>query len=189
MQRSVLISRRYLTPSAKGTIEPGERLLEWCWYDMCDADSPEFDAFMTDKKGFRHNVTVPADLLEPETWKRQMARRKDIVPLLWQRLFAVSTEHSQPLLTAIRSFENTSASFFNKKVLLAGEAFCQIRPHLGASCSIPALQALNLSQVLKGLKTWKDYEKEVAEYASTLAVGSFAVGVQGMTGKWPGEDE
>lgn len=187
-KRKLLTRTRYLTPSATGSIESGERLIEWCWYDTCDADSSDFNDFMTDRNGFRHNVTVPAELLAPETWERQLARRKDIVPPLWHRLFATSTEHSQPLLTAIRSFENTTSSFFDKKLLLVGEAFCQIRPHLGASCSIPALQALGLSQVLKGEKTWEDVEKEVVEYASTLAIGSIAVGVQGMTGKWPGED-
>ena len=89
------------------------------------------------------------------------------------------------MLTAIRSFENPSASFFGGKLVLAGEAFMQIRPHLGASCSIPALQALTLAQVLEGEKTWDEAQEEVVQYAMKQAMGSKMTGVFGMTGAWP----
>jgi 2-polyprenyl-6-methoxyphenol hydroxylase-like FAD-dependent oxidoreductase len=139
---------------------------------------------MTDAKGALHNYTVTADLLRPEAWRLQLARRKDTVSSLWHRLFAISTVSRLPLLTAIRSFDNTSASFFDRKLLLVGEAFSLIRPHMGASCSIPALQALTLVDVLKGEKTWNEVEKEVVSYSTKQATVSEATGVFGMTGKW-----
>jgi 2-polyprenyl-6-methoxyphenol hydroxylase-like FAD-dependent oxidoreductase len=139
---------------------------------------------MTDAKGTLHNHTVTADLLRPEAWSLQLARRKDMVSPSWHRLFAVSTASRLPLLTAIRSFDNTSAFFFDQKLLLVGEAFSLIRPHMGASCSIPALQALTLVEVLKGEKTWNEVEKEVVAYSTKQATVSEATGVFGMTGKW-----
>jgi len=140
---------------------------------------------MTDKDGTRHNHTVPAELLHPESWKTQLTRRKDATSRLWQHLFAISTANSLPLLTAIRSFDNPSSSFFDGKLLLAGEALAQIRPHLGASCNIPALQALTLAQVLKGEKTRGEAEQEILEYASKQAIASKVTGISGMTGESP----
>ncbi|KAH8726585.1 hypothetical protein GQ44DRAFT_678982 [Phaeosphaeriaceae sp. PMI808] len=175
----------YLTPGQNGSIKPGERVLEWCWYDTCDASSELFGEFMTDREGVRHNSTVHSHQLRPEAWEKQLARTRDIISPLWHNLFAISTVEKLPLLTAIRSFNNTSASFFGSKLLLAGEAFTQIRPHLGASCSIAALQALTLAQVLSGEKKWEDAEQEVIEYATKQAIGSAATGIHGMTGEWP----
>jgi hypothetical protein len=157
---------------------PGERLLEWCWYDKCDTMSSTFTEFFTDKDGIQHKHTVPADLIDPEVWKAQLSRREDIIPPLWQRLFAIS---SMPLLTAITSFDNTKSAFFNGKLFLVGEAFMQIRPHLGASCSIPALQALRIGEVLAGELTGAEAHREVVEYATEKAIGSKAVGDRGFS--------
>jgi hypothetical protein len=76
-------------------------------------------------------------------------------------------------------------AFYNGKVLLVGEAYTQIRPHLGASCDIAALQALLLAEVLSGKKSMKEWEGEVAEYASKMSIASRATGTFGMTGNWP----
>jgi hypothetical protein len=140
---------------------------------------------MTDINGKRHNLTVPADYLNPESWKTQLSRRRDALSPLWQGLFAQSTANGLPLLNAVRSVKNTSASFFDGKVMLAGEALIQVRPHLGASCSIPALQAMNLADVLEGKKNPKDAEQEVTAYATEQYTGSEATGIFCMTGKWP----
>jgi hypothetical protein len=171
-----------MTPNETGDATPGNRLVEWCWYDTCDASSSDFSDFMTDTNGVRHNHTVTAGLLNPRSWEAQLARRRDVITPLWQRMFAISTAHKLPLLTAIRSFDNTTSSFFDGKLLLAGEAFIQIRPHLGASCSIPGLQALSLVQALKGEKTRDDADGEVAAYAIKQAIGSKMTGNAGMTG-------
>ena len=161
---------------------PGERFVEWCWYDTCDNPSPVFTDYMTDRKGHRHNMTVPAELLRPEVWKAQLFRRDASLPEFWRQSFSRS---SLPLLTAIRSFENAKASFFGGKLLLVGEAYTQIRPHLGASCDIAAIQAINLPQVLDGSMSIGEWETIVGEYAMEKAMGSKATGTFGMTGRWP----
>ncbi len=160
----------------------GSRLVEWCWYDPCDGQSTEFADFMTDKEGNRHNVTVPAKLLRDDAWAAQISRRDGTLTPLWRTIFLKS---KAPLLTAVRSFHNDKSSFFSGKLFLAGEAYTQIRPHLGASCDIPALQALSLAKVLKSEMSVAEYEKEVAAYALGKAIGSKATGDFGLTGKWP----
>ena len=167
-------------------MQPGDRLVEWCWYDPCDISSSNFGDIMTDRKGVRHNVTVAASQLRPEAWALHRARRQAVIPPLWSKIFDLST---MPLLTAIRSFTNTKASFFGGKLLLVGEAFTQIRPHLGASCDIAALQAVTLPQVLSGAISFDEWETMVAEHAESKAVRSRATGIFGMTGKWPEKDE
>jgi hypothetical protein len=107
-----------MTPNETGDATPGNRLVEWCWYDTCDASSSDFSDFMTDTNGVRHNHTVTAGLLNPRSWEAQLARRRDVITPLWQRMFAISTAHKLPLLTAIRSFDNTTSSFFDGKLLL-----------------------------------------------------------------------
>jgi len=163
-------------------MEPGERVIEWCWYDPCDASTPVFSDYMTDVHGVRHNITVPSHLLRPEVWRAQLRRRDSSLTPLWREVFHAS---DMPLLTAIRSFDNTQASFFNAKLLLVGEAFLQLRPHLGASSDIAGISAIHLPLVLSGHMTIEQWEKKVAEHAIEKAIGSRAMGMFGMTGQWP----
>ncbi|KAF2852925.1 FAD/NAD(P)-binding domain-containing protein [Plenodomus tracheiphilus IPT5] len=172
----------YLAPDERGSMVSGDRCVEWCWYDACDVSSPDFSEYMTDRYGTQHNMTVSAELLRPETWAEQLSRRKSVVPPIWQSLFAKS---GLPLLTAIHSFDNEQAAFYGGKLLLVGEAFTQIRPHLGASCDIAALQAVHLPGVLNGEISIAEWEKIVADYANEKSIGSKATGVFGMTGQWP----
>ena len=172
----------YLAPNENGSMEIGNRLVEWCWYDNCDINSPEFADFMTDIEDKRHNVTVPAKILRGSAWATQISRRHDTLTPLWRDIFLKS---KVPLLTAVRSFTNDKSSFFNGKLFLAGEAYMQIRPHLGAGCDVPALQALSLAKVLKKEMSLEEYEKEVSTYAQNLGVRSIATGIFGMTGKFP----
>jgi hypothetical protein len=83
------------------------------------------------------------------------------------------------------AFDNTKASFFGGKLLLTGEAFIQIRPHLGASCDIAGLSAITLPQVLSGELPLEEWEQKVARHAMEKAIGSRATGMFGMTGQWP----
>ncbi|KAI8937297.1 hypothetical protein NX059_006505 [Plenodomus lindquistii] len=172
----------YLAPSENGSMVPGDRFIEWCWYDACDVSSPDFSEYMTDRHGVQHNMTVSANMLRPEAWTAQLLRRDDVVSPIWKSLFAKS---SLPLLTAIHSFDNDQAAFYGGKLLLAGEAYTQIRPHLGASCDIAALQANLLPAVLDGDMSISMWEEMVAEYAKDKGIGSRATGEFGMTGQWP----
>ncbi|KAF2133289.1 FAD/NAD(P)-binding domain-containing protein [Dothidotthia symphoricarpi CBS 119687] len=172
----------YAAPSETGNTQRSDRVLEYCWYDPCDGLSDEFDDIMTDCTGWRHYQTVPQDLLRHEVWKAHLNRRKDVLPPLWTSLLS---QASQPLVTAIQDFDNAKASFFGGKLLMVGEALRQIRPHLGASCDIAAMEALTLGEMIQGEMDIAKWEKDVVDYANGKAVMSKAVGTFGMTGKWP----
>jgi hypothetical protein len=70
-------------------------------------------------------------------------------------------------------------------MLLAGEAFFQLRPHLGASCDVAGLSAITLPHVLSGEMSLDEWEKNLARHAMEKAIGSRATGNFGMTGQWP----
>jgi hypothetical protein len=106
-------------------MRPGERVIEWCWYDACDASTQVFTDYMTDVDGVRHYVTVPGNLLRPEVWKAQLERREATLSPTWKKIFHEAEK--MPLLTAIRAFDNTRASFYSGKLLLVGEAFIQVQ--------------------------------------------------------------
>ncbi|KAA8615415.1 UbiH 2-polyprenyl-6-methoxyphenol hydroxylase [Pyrenophora tritici-repentis] len=172
----------YLSPGKSGNMNPEERVIEWCWYDPCDASTPVFSEYMTDVHNIRHNVTVPSHLLRSEVWAAQLRRRDSSLTPMWRQVFHQS---DMPLLTAIRSFDNTKSSFFDGKLLLVGEAFLQLRPHLGASSDIAGISAMNFPHVLNGEISIEEWEKRVAEHAMEKAIGSRAMGMFGMTGQWP----
>ncbi|KAL1799884.1 hypothetical protein ACET3X_000226 [Alternaria dauci] len=173
----------YTSPNEIGSMRKGERVIEWCWYDPCDASTAAFADYMTDTEGVRHEVTVPANQLRTEVWEAQLERRDAMLSPRWKKIFHQSKK--MPLLTAIHGFDNTKASFYGGKLLLAGEAFIQVRPNMGASCDIAALSAMTLSQVLDGSLTVHQWEKKVAAHGMEKAIGSRATAVFGMTGKWP----
>jgi hypothetical protein len=135
---------------------------------------------MTDTNGHRHNKTVPRGRLRKEVWEKHLSDHK--LPTGWNELISKSEE---PFVTAITSFEGPSPRFCDGKVLLAGEAFTQFRPHLGLSCDLAAMQALTLDEVFVGEKTMAEYERVVGDYAEEFAMRSSAMGHFGLTGKWP----
>ncbi|KAF2266738.1 FAD/NAD(P)-binding domain-containing protein [Lojkania enalia] len=172
----------YLIPALNGEITPGKRLLDWVWYDLCDKNSHEFNEIMTDSSGRRRNVTVPKGYLSKTAWEKRLSSAKPALPDDW---FEVVSQAQTPFVTAITSFDGTKASFFNGKLILAGDAFTQFRPHLGLSCDQAALQALQLTKVFSGEITLEQGEKVVLDWSREFSLRSAAMGQFGLTGKYP----
>jgi 2-polyprenyl-6-methoxyphenol hydroxylase-like FAD-dependent oxidoreductase len=137
---------------------------------------------MTDTLGRQHRVTVPRRSLSELVWAKRVERARNVLPQPWSEM--VTTSES-PFVTAITGFESDKASFFGGKLLLAGDALTQFRPHLGSSCNLPALQILTLLKVLSGEKSLADWEDEIISHGKEFAMRSIAAGEFGMTGKYP----
>lgn len=135
---------------------------------------------MTDVTGHRHNKTVPRGLTRDEVWNQQLLEHK--LPSAWDEVFRKTEE---PFVTAISSFEGSSTTFCDGKVMLVGEAYTHFRPNSGLSCDLAAFQALTLRDVLKGEKDMEEYNRAVSEYAHEFSFRSKATGQWGLTGKWP----
>ncbi|KAL8942198.1 MAG: hypothetical protein Q9211_001496 [Gyalolechia sp. 1 TL-2023] len=61
----------YTIPGRNGSLEPGDRLLNYVWYSKCPETSPDYAKIMTDKDGQQHHNTIPAGKIHPETWAAQ----------------------------------------------------------------------------------------------------------------------
>ncbi|KAH7396874.1 hypothetical protein DE146DRAFT_657993 [Phaeosphaeria sp. MPI-PUGE-AT-0046c] len=171
----------YLTPGPNGNGK-GERLLDWVWYDACSVDSQDFRDTMTDMAGRQHRVTVPRDAVSTAAWASRVLRARKVLPSPWQEMVVTS---ESPFVTAITGFESEKAVFFEGKLLLAGDALTQFRPHLGSSCNLPALQALKLIDVLAGKLPISKWENEIVSYSKEFAARSIAAGQFGITGAYP----
>lgn len=170
-----------MTPGPNGNSK-GDRLLDWVWYEKCDGDSSDYQEAMTGTSGRQHRVTVPRGSLNEVVWAKRVERALSILPSPWSEM--VTTSES-PFVTAVTNFESDRAVFFEGKVLLAGDALTQFRPHLGSSCNLPALQALKLIEVLNNQKGIVEWENEVIAYGKEFAMRSIAAGHFGMTGAYP----
>jgi len=137
---------------------------------------------MRDTSGRLRNGTVPKGYLSISAWEKRLSAAKPVLPDSW---FDIVSQSQSPFVTAITSSEGIKASFFDGKLLLAGDAFAQMRPHLGLSCNQAALQALQLAKVLQGSITMEQWEKEVVEWSREFSVRSAAMGQFGLTGKYP----
>ena len=49
----------YAIPGENGSLEPGERLINWVWYCNYPQDSTKYNELMTDSDGKTHRVTLP----------------------------------------------------------------------------------------------------------------------------------
>ncbi|KAF2192937.1 hypothetical protein K469DRAFT_551918 [Zopfia rhizophila CBS 207.26] len=92
---------------------------------------------MTDASGHHHNNTVPRGCLSEQVWNKVVKRAQGE---LAGPFAEIVTGAPSPFVTAATSFESDRASLFDEKLLRAGEAFLQFRPHIDLSCDLGASQ-------------------------------------------------
>ncbi|KAL8894991.1 MAG: hypothetical protein Q9207_008345 [Kuettlingeria erythrocarpa] len=184
----------YLIPGKNGSLKPGERLLNYVWYRNYAADSPELHDLMTDTQGRRHRVTMPMGKLRPEISAQQKAHADKILPAAFAEVVRL-TKH--PFVQCITDASAPRAVFFDGHLILAGDAFCTFRPHMGSSTNQAALHALLLRRTFprgdipsnhqadtafqrtgKTTErfTMEAYESEVIRYATITSLMSVAWG-------------
>ncbi|KAF1935631.1 FAD/NAD(P)-binding domain-containing protein [Clathrospora elynae] len=146
-------SKSYILLYAKPSKEQSKHLVEWCWYYPCEKPSE----YLKDKDGLEHQTTVTPDRFNPDVWKKHLA--STTVPL-WIK---PSLEQCKaPLLSAITSLTGEQSVFFGGRLILLGDALCQLRPHLGESSNVAAHQVIQLVEAIRG-KALKDWDLEIWE--------------------------
>lgn len=142
---------------------PGHRRdLFWAFYDVVAGDSPQLKETMTDVDGKVHNNTIPKKKIQPVVWQEA----RDRVKLQACPFYCELMENTTKLhVSAINDFPNTKAVFCDGKVILAGDAMSQCRPHAGGGLNEHAFQALELAKVLEGTITLHRWEKLCLESA------------------------
>jgi hypothetical protein len=78
----------YLIPGQDGSIEPGERLINFVWYYNFPAESPEFEDLMTDVDGIRHRITLPPGKMQSSVWEKHKEIARTRVPPQFTEIIA-----------------------------------------------------------------------------------------------------
>ncbi len=170
---------RHSIPGDKGSLEPGERQLNYAWYCNCAENSAEFADLMTDVNGHRHRDTLPIGGVRDEIWLKQKALARDILAPPFAELVNKTT---QPFVATISETMSPRASFLDGKVLLVGDALASFRPHAALNTNQAAFDALLLGKVMKGEMPLKAWEQAVLEYGNVSAARSRAMGTYIQSG-------
>jgi 2-polyprenyl-6-methoxyphenol hydroxylase-like FAD-dependent oxidoreductase len=172
----------YHVPSETGSLEPGERQFIWVWYEKVAEDSDDFRAIFTDVMGTTHQTTIPRGAMQPGIWAALQARGTAL-SAPFAELLAATTD---PFVSAIRECAALRAVFHEGKLVLVGDAFALLRPHVAASTNQAAKQALGLAELFSGRGDLAGWERESVGDAARTGALSVAFAEYCFTGKVPG---
>ena len=152
----------YTIPGKNGSLQPGQRLLNYVWYFNLPEGSPELEALMQDTEGKSHRVTLPRGKMRPEILEQGRKTAKQTLP---PQLAEAICATKQPFIQAITDVMTTQNTFFNGKVLLVGDAVSGFRPHAGLGTNQAAFDALKLEQLVTGEMSLTEWEQATMGYA------------------------
>jgi 2-polyprenyl-6-methoxyphenol hydroxylase-like FAD-dependent oxidoreductase len=132
---------------------------------------------MTDTDGKTHRNAIPRGKIQPQVWREASTRVKQQACPFYAELL---DKTSQLYVSAVRDLPNTKAVFCNGKVVLAGDAMSQCRPHAGGATNEHAFQAMELARVLRGEAALGDWEVLCLESAARATEVAIATGKRFM---------
>lgn len=155
----------YFIPGEDGSVAPGERRLNWVWYDtLRDRDRT---AIFTDASDIERTFTVPPGALREPILDRQLERAAELLPPAFS---TVVEETVDPFVQAI--YDLTVPEMVADRACLLGDAAFVARPHTAAGTAKAAGDAVALENALEqrdslgsALSTWNESR---TEYGSRL---------------------
>jgi 2,6-dihydroxypyridine 3-monooxygenase len=146
----------YPIPGPDGGIEVGERLMNYVWYRNVP-DLVELDEMMTDKQGFRGEVSIHPGKVQ-DRFVNEMRAAAEVLPSAARELVQTTAE---PYIQPILDFR-TERMVFGRAVILGDAAFVA-RPHAAAGTAKAADDAWSLADSLiahqgdidAGLRAWE----------------------------------
>ena len=162
-----------MIPGENGTVEPGNRLLNWVWYCCYAEDSPELTNIMTDVKGHRHRNTLPMGMMRDEIWS---AQRVIAIKTLAPPFAELVTKTTKPFIAVINDCISQRASFFDGRLLLVGDALATMGPHAGMGTNQAASNAHLLEKLMAGSLSIDQWEEAVLSFALVNTLLSKLIG-------------
>lgn len=141
------------------------------WYTR--ESEERLDEILTNTKGHRHRITLPAGEIREEVWAKQVARAVNEMPTAFAELIQKTT---QPFVQAITDVTSGPASFFEGRLLFVGDALAAFRPHVACSTNQAASNALLFEKVMTGAMTLKEWEDQSLQYAEVTSLLSVVLG-------------
>jgi 2-polyprenyl-6-methoxyphenol hydroxylase-like FAD-dependent oxidoreductase len=160
----------YLIPGTNGTLEPGERLINFVYYTNLPSPSltdpsPEFRELMTDVDGQYHRITMPPGKTDPKAWEEQRKIAKEKLPPQFAEIVCGT---KKPFVQAITDVISPTNEFMDGRVILIGDALAGFRPHTVASTSQACFDAMMLADMIGGKVSRKEWKRDSLGYARTL---------------------
>jgi 2-polyprenyl-6-methoxyphenol hydroxylase-like FAD-dependent oxidoreductase len=160
----------YLIPGDNGTLEPGQRLINFVYYTNVPSPSltdpsPEFRELMTDAEGQYHRITMPPGKTDPKAWEKQLKIARERLPPQFAEIVCGT---KKPFVQAITDVIAPTNEFLNGRVILIGDALAGFRPHTVASTSQACFDAMILADMIAGQVSRKEWKKETLGYARTI---------------------
>ncbi|KAK4238917.1 hypothetical protein C8A03DRAFT_33032 [Achaetomium macrosporum] len=152
----------YLIPGLHGTVEPGQRLINFVYYTNFPEGSPELDEILTDRHGRRHRITVPPGLMDPKAWQRQQDLARERLP---PQFAEVVCKAERPFVQAVTDVLSPANEFLDGKVVLIGDALAGFRPHTVASTSQAAFDAMLYADYVAGKVGREQWKRLTMGYA------------------------
>ena len=131
----------YFIPGPDGQTAPGERRLNWVWYDALSGRDRR--ALFTDDAGTERRFTVPPGRLRAPVERRRRDRAESTLPPVFADLVAATTD---PFVQAI--YDLTVPSMTVDRVCLLGDAAFVARPHTAAGTAKAADDVVELAAAL-----------------------------------------
>ena len=172
----------YIIPGKNGSLEVGNRLVNYVWYCNYPQYSEEYRELMTDSDGHRHHTTLPVGKMRPEIWDQQKEYAKKILP---PQFAEIVKKTKQPFIQAITDVLSPRNSFFEGKVLLIGDAVAGFRPHTAASTSQAAFDALMLDELMRGEIDNDQWQEKTMDYARKMQRRGVEMGQRSQFGHHP----
>ncbi|CZT14714.1 uncharacterized protein RCC_00683 [Ramularia collo-cygni] len=168
----------YAVPGKNGSLEPGERLLNWIWYTTV-ASKSELDAILTDRDGHTHSNSIPRGKLNMAVWDK---RRDSIRPSLNKAFMELMDVTEEPFVSTIRESFVGRRSFHNGRLLLVGDGANLMPPNAGQATNNAATSCLELRDVLHGKTTLSEWEVSVADQGWQMRLFSNVIAARFLHG-------
>lgn len=163
----------YMVPSDNGSLEKGERLINYVWYKPVIEGSEVWKKTMTGTDGVLHRNTLLMGTMTDEARDAHVRESKTMLDPVFQDLVAHT---KKPFLTAIRESIPDRISFHDGRLLLVGESACLATPWAGVAVNQSAISAFSLEKAMKGEISIEDWEPRTLASARKLAAMCKAVG-------------
>lgn len=148
---------RYVIPGEKGSLQEGERYLNFLWYTNETAGT--IDEIMTDNDGHHHHFIVPAGKVRLELWKKVL-----------DRAYLLSKQHRKVMnkiqAPFIQSITAPRAAFAGGKILLLGDSVSLYRPHTASSTNQVAFNCLMLEKLILNKVDIEEWNGQLVEFAN-----------------------
>jgi 2,6-dihydroxypyridine 3-monooxygenase len=133
----------YPMPGPNGSVEPGQRLMNFVWYRNY-LDGSDLDAVLTDRTGLRHETSLPPGMAQPRHIAELRATAEARLP---PKIAEVVLAADSPFLQVIFDIEVSRMAF--GRVCLIGDAAWVARPHAAAGTAKAAADAWTLAEALE----------------------------------------